>query len=139
MSQETKGQAELPVLQAQDLVYRAMLREDWIDQETQEVLPAAYMRGERDVHGISVGIVATYPLKRFIRKWSRCYGVATLKVQDTRNITDEDGQILGIDIVPDSIRHANINTHIPYQTDNLIKALHIATQLADDSTMVDGT
>jgi hypothetical protein len=123
-SDVTAGLVELP---CSCLVYRAILRKTWIDEDTGHLKSAAFIRRPGpggDVGGLSVGIAATYPLNGFISSFKKCYAVVSLHVGRVRNI--------GLDVKPDSYTHANI-IGLPYAGDDPAEAERFAGLLAKQS------
>jgi hypothetical protein len=52
------GATSFAVLGCADIVYRAILRKAWIDQDTGRIQAAAFMRRSSDADGLSVSIAA---------------------------------------------------------------------------------
>lgn len=98
-----------------------MLAVGWFDVQTGQARPGAFLRKPKDEVGISVGIAAQCPISEFVDGFSTCYGVFTLHVGRIRN--------LGLDILPDPLRHANI-IGLPFQNENQAEAERLAGKLA---------
>ena len=95
------GNVELEPLLCNEIVYRALLRKQWINEDTFRVKADAYfLRQKEENTGLSVNIARTCSLQQCIKKFNKCFGVASLQVGHIRDI--------GLDVVPDSLTHANI-------------------------------
>jgi hypothetical protein len=123
----TNGAASLPVLPCTSIVYRAILRKAWIDQDTGQVQSAAFMRRSSDVDGLSVSIAAACSPAECMAQFRACFGVATLHVGRIRD--------LGLDVVPDSPDHAYI-TGLPLQDDDPLNAERLARLLAGQARLL---
>jgi len=109
------------------IVYRALLRKQWIDEATETVKYPAYLLRENE-DGLSVNLAsAVLPPEECAAKFRNCYGVASLKVGDIRQ--------LGLDVVLDSRTHALI-IGLPYREDNPFLAERLAYLLAKSSLIV---
>ena len=108
------------------IVYRAMARKSWIDATTGTVLPTAFFRRPppADDDGLSVDVESARSCSSAL---SRCYGVVSLHVGRLRN--------LGLDVVVDEAPHANI-TGLPRNTDDVLQAERLASQLARQARLV---
>lgn len=115
----------LPALLCNAIVYRALLRKNWIDKNTGRIQSAAFFRRPKDtgndLDGLSVSIAAACSIEDARGGFTSCYGIATLHVGRVRDI--------GLDVQPDSPIHANI-TGLPCKEDNLIEAERLAGLLA---------
>src|SRR5437868_10025477 len=96
----TDGGTSLPVLSCSSIVYRAILRKAWIDQDTGRIQSAAFMRRSSDIDGLSVSIAAACSPEQCIAQFRACFGLATLHVGRIRN--------LGLDVIADTPDHACI-------------------------------
>jgi hypothetical protein len=103
-----------------------MSRKNWIDRQSQCVLPAAFFRRPppKDEVGLSVDLQSACSCAGTQRD---CYGVVSLHVGRVRD--------LGLDVVPDSPPHGNI-TGLPRQADDRARAEHLASQLAKHARIV---
>ena len=128
MNENSTGDVELEPLPSGAIVYRALLRKQWIDQDTGKVKADAYFLREKEKNiGLSVSIARTCSPQRCAKKFSKCFGVASLNVGRIRDI--------GLDVVPDSLNHANI-TGLPYREDDRDRAERFAGLLARRSCVV---
>ncbi len=118
------GQEFEPLLDSA-VVYRALLRKQWIDEDTGRVKPQAFfLRKNRNEQGLSVNIASVCSPEQCATKFTNCYGVASLYVGRVRD--------LGLDVVPDSPSHANI-IGLPYREDEPDTAVRLALLLAKQS------
>jgi hypothetical protein len=109
------------------IVYRALLRKQWIDEDTGKVTFDAYfLRKDKNELGLSVRIASACTAEQCAAKFRNCYGVASLNVGRIRD--------LGLDVVPDSPSHANI-IGLPYREDNRARAERLADLLAQQSSI----
>jgi hypothetical protein len=121
MSSETfSPTAPLPPLECGTLVYRA-IRRKWVDDETGELGTIAFLRMPKDTTGLSVSPATTCTVEDCAATLERCYAVVSLHVGKIRT--------LGLDVIPDFIHHANINTSIPFQNEDPFEAENYATKL----------
>ncbi len=107
------------------IVYRALLRRQWID-EANLVVSSAYLLRANEL-GLSVTIASVCSPEQCAAKFKNCYGVASIQVGQIRE--------LGLDAVPDSASHAQI-VGLPDVTDNPDRAERLADLLADSSIIV---
>ena len=107
------------------IVYRALLRRQWID-EANLVVFSAYLLRPND-RGLSVTIASVCSPEQFAAQFKNCYGVASLQVGQIRE--------LGLDAVPDSASHAQI-VGLPQVKDDRDKAERLADLLAQRSSIV---
>ncbi|PSB01375.1 hypothetical protein [Merismopedia glauca] len=111
------------------IVYRALLRKQWFDVETQEINPDAfYLRQKKQEVGLSVNLASACSLEECAAQFRNCYGIAALQVGQIRQ--------LGLDVVPDSPTHANI-MGLPYREDDSALAERLADLLAQIAQLVD--
>jgi hypothetical protein len=96
-------------LSADNIVYRAILRKQWIDEDTGRVKADAYFLRTNEF-GLSVNLASVCFPEQCARLFRKCYGIASLEVGRVREI--------GLDVEQDSLNHANI-TGLPHQEDNL--------------------
>jgi hypothetical protein len=99
-----------------------MRSKKWIGDDGTTVLAEAYLRRPTDTDGLSVG-TTPQAVKGLLL---RVKGIAILRVNDIRTITNMDTRIhLDVVLNSDSPTHGNINTGIPYLSDNPILVSHI--------------
>jgi hypothetical protein len=108
------------------IVYRSMLRKQWIDEDTGRVKADAYFLRANEP-GLSVNLASTCSPQQCAEMFRKCYGVASLSVGDVRE--------LGLDIEQDSVNHANV-VGLPCREDDLAEAEHLAGLLARRSYLV---
>jgi len=108
------------------IVYRALLRKQWIDETSDLVLLFAYLL-RPNKPGLSVTIASVCSPEQCAAKFKNCYGVASIQVGQIRE--------LGLDVIPDSTSHAQI-IGLPYVTDDRDRAERLADLLADSSRIV---
>ncbi|GAB4177822.1 MAG: hypothetical protein Fur006_09750 [Coleofasciculaceae cyanobacterium] len=108
------------------IVYRALLRKQWIDEDTGRVKADAYFLRANEP-GLSVNIASVCSPEQCAGFFRKCYGVASLQAGHVREI--------GLDVEQDSINHANI-IGLPYREDNLAEAERLAGLLARMSQLV---
>jgi hypothetical protein len=113
-------------LSANCIVYRAILRKQWINEDTGKVKADAYFLRTGE-YGLSVNIASVCSPKQCAELFRKCYGIASLEVGRVRE--------LGLDVEQDSPNHANI-MGLPYQEDDLAEAERLAGLLAKRSQMV---
>ena len=110
------------------IVYRALLRKQWINEDTGRVSSNAYfLRKERNEIGLSVNIASTCSPEECAAKFRKCYGVASLNVGRIRE--------LGLDVLPDSLSHGQI-VGLSYVEDDRDRADRLARLLAKESRIV---
>ena len=127
MNERAAGsKAEFEPLPCSSIVYRALLRKRWIDQDTGKVKADAYFLRHSE-QGLSVNIAETCSPEQCANLFKNCFGVASLHVGRVRD--------LGLDVVRDSRTHANI-TGLPHSTDDLAEAERLAGLLAKQSCIV---
>jgi hypothetical protein len=107
------------------IVYRALLRRQWID-EANLVVFSAYLLRPND-RGLSVTIASVCSPEQCAAKFNNCFGVASLQVGQIRE--------LGLDAVPDSASQAEI-VGLPQVKDDRDKAERLADLLAQRSSIV---
>jgi len=107
------------------IVYRALLRRQWID-EANLVVFSAYLLRPND-RGLSVTIASVCSPEQCAAKFTNCYGVASLQVGQIRE--------LGLDAVRDSASHAQI-VGLPHVKDDRNRAERLADLLAERSSIV---
>jgi hypothetical protein len=109
-------------LSDQAIVYRVLLRNRWLDQETGEIYADAfYLRKTRNEIGLSVNLASKCTPEQCASRFQNCYGIASLEVCAIR--------LLGLEVIPDSPTHANI-VGLPYREDDSARAERLADQLA---------
>jgi hypothetical protein len=87
------------------IVYRALLRKQWIDEETGRVKADAYFLRASEP-GLSVNLANVCAPEDCADLFRKCYGVASLKVGSVREI--------GLDVEHDCVNHANL-IGLPYE------------------------
>ena len=107
------------------IVYRALLRRQWIDEANLVVSSAYLLRANEP--GLSVTIASVCSPEQCAAKFNNCYGVASLQVGQIRE--------LGLDAVPDSASHAQI-VGLPQVKDDRNRAERLADLLAQRSSIV---
>jgi hypothetical protein len=117
---------EFEALPGDAVVYRALLRKQWIDEDTGRVKADAYFLRVSEP-GLSVNIASVCSPEQCARLFRKCYGVASLEVGRVREI--------GLDVEQDSPNHANI-VGLPHQEDDLAEAERLAGLLAKRSHIV---
>ncbi len=109
------------------IVYRALIKKRWVNEDTSEVLPDAFfLRKDKCETGVSVNIAAVCSPEDCAARF-KCKFVASLQVETVRD--------LGLDVVQDKPNHANING-LPYRDDDLAEALRLASLLARQSKII---
>ena len=108
------------------IVYRSLLRKQWINEDTGRVKADAYFLRVNE-RGLSVNLASMCSPKQCASFFRKCYGVASLEVEGIRNV--------GLDVEQDSVNHANI-VGLPYREDNLAEAERLAGLLAKQSQIV---
>jgi hypothetical protein len=129
MTEQSSGNdAEFGLLPNSAIVYRALLRNNWINEDTARAKPQAYfLRKNRNEQGLSVNIASVCSPEECAAKFITCYGVASLNLGRIRDI--------GLDVIADSPSHANI-IGLPYREDDPAKAERLARLLAKQSLIV---
>lgn len=112
-------------------IYRA-LRRGWIDNLTGEPTTAAFLKRDPKDNGASPDAdglsVSTDSVEHCRTTLTNPYGVATLSVRCV--------QSTGLDVIPDVPKHANINTDLPLQVDDLGRAEYLAGKLLECADVV---
>jgi hypothetical protein len=108
------------------VVYRALLRKQWINEDTGKVKADAYFLRVNEP-GLSVNLANVCSPTQCADLFRKCYGVASLEVGGVRQI--------GLDVQQDSVNHANI-LGLPYREDDLAEAERLAGLLAKQSQLV---
>ncbi|NJK74574.1 MAG: hypothetical protein HC849_10940 [Oscillatoriales cyanobacterium RU_3_3] len=119
----SSSNSEFAPLAENAIVYRALLRRQWIDEESNVVLSPAYLLRANEA-GLSVTIASVRSPEQCAAKFRNCYGVASLQVGQIRE--------LGLDAVPDSTSHAQI-IGLPHVKDDRDRAERLADLLAERS------
>lgn len=117
---------EFEPLPADAIVYRALLRKQWIDEDTGRVKADAYFLRANEP-SLSVNLANVCSPQECAELFRKCYGVASLEVRDVREI--------GLDVEQDSLNHGNM-IGLPNREDNLAEAERIAGLLAKKSQLV---
>jgi hypothetical protein len=108
------------------IVYRSLLRKQWIDEDTHRVKADAYFLRPME-SGLSVNLASATTPAQCARFFRNCYGVVSLEVGQVRQI--------GLEIEQDSDNHANI-IGLPHREDDLAEAERLAGLLAKRSHLV---
>jgi hypothetical protein len=108
------------------IVYRSLLRKQWINEDTGRVKADAYFLRANET-GLSVSLASSCSPQQCAETFRKCYGVASLEVGDVREV--------GLDIEQDSVNHANV-VGLPYREDDLAEAERLAGLLAKRSHLV---
>jgi hypothetical protein len=108
------------------IVYRSLLRKQWINEDTGRVKADAYFLRPSEP-GLSVNLASVYSPEDCARLFRKCYGVVSLKVGDVREI--------GLDVEQDTVNHANI-MGLPHRDEDLAQAERLAGLLAKRSALV---
>ena len=110
-----------------------MRSKKWIGDDGTTVLPEAYLKRPTDTDGLSVG-TTPQAVKTLLL---RVKGIASLRVNDIRTIISVDTKThLDVVLNSDNPTHGNINTGIPYLSDNRILAEFLAGELARISKLL---
>jgi len=106
------------------IVYRA-IRPKWVDPETNEVLPAAFVKrpSPDDDDGLSVDVLSAQSCATALKKCK----VASLHVGRVRDA--------GLDITVDDYPHANI-TNVPRAVDDETAAARLSVALARQARLI---
>ena len=108
------------------VIYRALLRKQWIDEDTGRVKADAYLLRANEP-GLSVNLASVCFPEQCAALFRKCYGVASLEVGDVREI--------GLDVEQDAVNHANI-VGLPDRADDMAEAERLAGLLARRSQIV---
>jgi len=108
------------------VVYRAILRKQWINEDTGRVKSDAYFLRSNET-GLSVNLASVYSPAQCAELFRKCYGIASLEVGRIREI--------GLDVEQDSVTHASI-IGLLHREDNLAEAERLAGLLAKRSRIV---
>jgi len=126
--QSYSNATDLEPLPDRAIVYRALLRKQWIDENTGRVsLNAYYLRKKKNEMGLSVRIASVCTPSECADRFRNCYGVVSLQVGSIRE--------LGLDVVLDSQSHGQI-VGLPYREDDRTTADRLADSLASLSQIV---
>ena len=117
---------EYEPLPCNSIVYRALIRKKWIDEDSGNIKADAFFLREGE-SGLSVNIAATFSPQESAARFKKCSAIASLHVGRVRQ--------LGLDVIQDSRTHANL-TGLPYQDDNLAEAERLAGLLAKQSRLI---
>lgn len=110
------------------IVYRALLKKQWINEDTGRVKADAYFLREKEKStGLSVNIAKTCSHQQCVEGFRKCFGVTSLHVGHIRDI--------GLDVVQDTSAHANI-IKLPYVEDNRVETERLAGLLAKQSRII---
>jgi hypothetical protein len=111
-----------------DFIYRALLRQSWINEDNGRVKrDAYYLRFDRGEIGLSVNIASACKPEICAARFRNCYGIARLNVGDVRSID--------LDVLRDSLTHANI-VGLPYRENDRLGADHFSRLLARLSEII---
>jgi hypothetical protein len=124
MSEEHAG------LESDGIVYRAVTRGQWIDEDTGELKPDAFLRREADEDGISVYIQRYCSPEWVAAKFNRTKAVISVRVGDLR--------ALGLEVVPDPPESPDYPEHacitgLPFHDDDPARAVFLAERIAAGS------
>jgi hypothetical protein len=108
------------------IVYRSLLRKQWINEDTGKVKADAYFLRANEP-GLSVNLASACSPQQCADLFRKCYGVVSLEVKDVREI--------GLNVEQDSKNHANV-VGLPDREDNLAEAERLAGILAKKSHLV---
>jgi hypothetical protein len=123
-----KFESKFTTLPSDAIVYRALIKKRWVNEDTGEILPDAFfLRKDKCETGVSVNIAAVCSPEDCAARFKCCKFVASLQVETVRN--------LGLDVVQDKPNHANING-LPYWEDDLAEAVRLASLLANQSKII---
>ncbi len=122
----SRSESEFESLNESAIVYRALLRRQWIDETSDLVLLFAYLLRPNEL-GLSVTIASVCSPEQCAAKFKNCYGVASIQLGQIRE--------LGLDAIPDSDSHAQI-VGLPYVIDDRDRAERLADLLAERSRLV---
>jgi len=111
-------------LQCRDIVLRALIRARHFDRVNRRILAAAFMLRENE-EGLSVSYDSTP--QQCAAGFNKCHGVASLHVGRIRD--------LGLDVIPDEPRHANI-VGLPHREHDPAEAERFARQLQKQARLV---
>jgi hypothetical protein len=112
------------------IVYRALLRPEWINEDTKKVSDQAYYlrKLEQGIeNGISVNIAKLCSPEMCARRFNKCIGVASLHVGKIREID--------LDVIVDQGDHALI-IGLPFKDNALKQAKRLAHLLAKQSRII---
>lgn len=126
--QSTSGKKEYDPLSCSAIIYRALLKKQWIDEDTARVKADAYfLRRNKNEKGLSVNIAARCSPKQCAAKFNKCFALASLHVGRIRD--------LGLDVIQDSSDHANL-IGLPDVNDDTARAERLAGLLAKQSRII---
>ncbi|KAB8317208.1 hypothetical protein SD81_017905 [Tolypothrix campylonemoides VB511288] len=126
--QSAYGKPKLEPLPCSAIVYRALLKKRWINEDTGIVEAGAYFLREKEKdRGLSVNIAASCSPQQCAQKFDKCFAVASLHVGRIRE--------LGLDVIADKYDHAYIKG-LPYKEDNLAETERLAGLLAKQSRII---
>jgi hypothetical protein len=120
------GMREFEPLPENAIVYRSILRKQWINEDTGKVKADAYFLRANEI-GLSVNLASECSPEQCAESFRQCYGVASLEVVSVREI--------GLNVEQDSANHANV-MGLPYKEDDLAQAERLAGLLAKKSQIV---
>lgn len=119
MNGDPHPQNPLPPLPCEQIVYRAQIKKDWV-ANSGKVRKQAFFRMHKDTHGLSVSTTEDSCGEGLQDEF---YGTITLHVGRVRT--------LGLDVIPDSPTHANIQG-VPMRDANDPVTDALARTLAED-------
>lgn len=108
------------------IMYRSILRKQWIDEDTGRVKADAFFLRVKEP-GLSVNLASACSPQQSADLFRKCYGVASLEVGAVREIN--------LDVEQDSETHANV-VGLPHREDDLAEAERLAGLLAKKSHLV---
>jgi hypothetical protein len=103
------------------------INKQWINEDTGQVkqMLAYFLQAKEP--SLSVNLASQCSPQQCAEMFRKCYGVASLKVGDVREI--------GLNVEQDSVNHANV-ADLPYREDDLAEAERLAGLLARRSQLV---
>ncbi|BAZ66554.1 hypothetical protein NIES4106_13060 [Fischerella sp. NIES-4106] len=100
--QSASGRPKSEPLPCSAIVYRALLKKRWLNQDIGRVEAGAYLLREKEKNrGLSVNIAAICSPQKCAGKFDKCFGVASLHVGRIRE--------LGLDVVADKYSRFQVN------------------------------
>ena len=109
------------------ILYRAILRKDWINSDTKEINAEAFKRGwKKSKNDYEENLSAALMPEDTYNRLNKCFGVICFKVADLRE--------LGLDAIQDEPDHVNI-VNVPHPETEEKKAIDIARKLANKAEL----
>jgi hypothetical protein len=120
--------AEFAPLLCDTIVYRALIKQKWINKDLKEILADAFvLRKDRSEVGISVNIASVCSPQDCASRFKRCEAVASLHVGRVRAV--------GLDIIQNKPNHAHI-VGLPYIEDDEAEWEKLSDLLAKQSRLI---